>query len=68
MKKAKGNDDIPIGLGIELARNLPAMENFSRMGDTERAILIKTARNAKSKQEMAECVQNIAEGHMPESV
>ena len=68
MKKAKEHGDMSIGLGIELARNLPAMENLARMGDAERALLIKTASNVKSQKEMAECVQNIAEGRMPGSV
>ena len=59
---------MPIGLGIELAQNLTAMENLSRMGDAERALLIKAASNARSQKEMAQCVRDIAEGHLPGSI
>ncbi|MDR1101275.1 MAG: YdeI/OmpD-associated family protein [Clostridiales bacterium] len=40
--------DIPLGLGMELAQNPKAMENFGKMSAERRADIINRVQNAKT--------------------
>ncbi|MGN0620588.1 MAG: hypothetical protein ACI4I9_01870 [Porcipelethomonas sp.] len=53
--------EMPLGLGMALARNLKAMEKFSLMTPEEKKRVIIGCHNVSSKDEMQQYVQNIAD-------
>lgn len=54
-----GNHELPIGLGMELAKNSQAMNTFSAMPEQKRNEVIENAKNIKSKREMEQYVSNM---------
>lgn len=54
-----GNHELPIGFGMELAKNSQAMNTFSSMPENKRNEIIETAKNLKSKHEMEQYVSNM---------
>lgn len=53
-------NELPMGLGFGLAMNEKAMNNFSAMGEEEKHQVIEAARNVRSKREMQNLVNDIA--------
>lgn len=53
-------NELPMGLGFGLAMNEKAMNNFTAMGEEEKRQVIETARNVRSKREMQNLVNDIA--------
>ena len=49
-----------MGLGFGLAMDEKAMNNFSAMGEEEKHQVIEAARNVRSKREMQNLVNDIA--------
>lgn len=55
--------EIPIGLGMALAQDLDAMQQFSSLSDAQKKEVIQKTHQVKSKQEMKNLVSNLAEFH-----
>lgn len=53
------NQEIPIGLSMALAENLPAMERFSNMSREEQKNFIERCHGVESKQEMKSLVSEL---------
>lgn len=51
--------DLPLGMGMALAQNEPAMERFAALPMAEQRAVIDGARQVRSKQEMRQYVENI---------
>lgn len=51
---------IPIGFGMALAMNGPAMAAYSAMTEPQKQELLNRAHNARSEREMHEIVNSIA--------
>ena len=54
--------DIPVGLGMALSMNVPAMENFAAMNAAQQDAILRSASRVSSKNEMQVLVKQIAEG------
>lgn len=54
------NDDIPMGLGMALAKNLDAMQMFTEMSVEKQQEVINKTHSIKSKKEMQSFVNSIA--------
>ena len=55
-------NDVPLGLGMALARNMSAMERFSFMSDAQRKQGLERAGSVHSRNEMTQLVDSIAAG------
>lgn len=44
--------EMPLGLAFQMSMNQRAMENYARMSEEEKAKVLESARNTKSKAEM----------------
>ena len=53
---------IPIGFGMALAMNPPALNAYSAMTELEKQDVLNKAHNARSEQEMRQIVNGIAGG------
>lgn len=53
---------VPIGFGMELAMNHPAMEVYAAMTERQKQAVLTKARNARSEKEMHELVASLAGG------
>ena len=51
--------DLPLGFGMALAQNEPAMERFARLPEAERRAVVEGARQVRSKEEMQTYVARI---------
>ena len=51
--------NIPIGFGMALAMNPPALNAYSAMSEEEKRAVIAKAHNAHSEQEMHQIVEGI---------
>ena len=51
---------VPIGFGMALAMNPPAMSAYSAMTEEEKQAIINKAHNAHSEKEMHELVASLA--------
>lgn len=51
--------EMPMGLGMALSRNIPAMERFSKMTTLEKNSFIEGCKNVNSKQEMQNYVNSL---------
>lgn len=58
--------DVPLGLGMALARNMSAMERFSFMSDVQRKNVLEKASAVHSRNEMTQLVDSIAAGNFGE--
>ena len=54
--------DVPLGLGMALARNMSAMERFSFMSEAQRRQVLARAGSVQSRGEMTQLVDSIAAG------
>lgn len=55
-------NDVPLGLGMALARNMSAMERFSFMSEAQRKQVLERAGSVHSRGEMTQLVDSIAAG------
>lgn len=55
---------IPLGFGMALARNFPALNAYSAMTDEQKKAILDKAHNAKSEQEMNQIVNSLAGNKM----
>ena len=55
---------VPIGFGMALAMNPPAMNAYSAMSEEEKQAILSKAHDARSEQEMHSLVASLAEGRM----
>lgn len=53
------NDEIPIGLGMALAKNINAMQAFASLDDVSRNNVIQRSHSANSKQDMESIVNDL---------
>lgn len=52
---------VPIGFGLALAMNQPAMEAYSKMTEAQKQAILTQAHQARSKQEMQSIVAGIVQ-------
>ncbi len=52
---------VPIGFGMALAMNPPALNAYSSMTEEQKQAILNKAHNAQSEQEMHRIVNSIAE-------
>lgn len=52
-------NDLPLGFGMALAKNLSAMEFFAALPESERQRIIDRTHSIKSKEEMQEYVNSL---------
>ncbi|MGN1290331.1 MAG: hypothetical protein ACI4XG_27645 [Bradyrhizobium sp.] len=52
--------DLPVGFGMALAQNAGAMEAFGTLPEPERARVIAQARQADTRQQMQQLVEQFA--------
>lgn len=57
----EGAKDVPIGFGLSLAMNEPAMERYSQMTEAERASWLNRAGQVSSREEMERLVNQMGE-------
>lgn len=55
---------VPIGFGLALAMNQPAMNAYSAMTEEQKQAIINKAHNARSEKEMHDLVASLANGIM----
>ncbi len=55
---------IPIGFGMALAMNQPAMNAYSKMTEPQKQVILNKAHNARSEKEMHDLVNSLAHGTM----
>ena len=60
MKNVTNDNQIPLGLGMAFAQNMPAMEYFAALNETQKQNIIDRAHNVQSKQEMRDLVRQMA--------
>lgn len=53
---------VPIGFGLALSMNGPAMEAYAAMTEEQKQAVINQAHNARSEKEMFQIVAGIANG------
>lgn len=53
--------DLPLGFGMALAQNEPAMKKFESMTEAEKAAILQQTHSVRSKQEMQQLVSSLAE-------
>lgn len=59
MKKNSNNADLPMGLGMALAKNIDAMNKFISMSADEQQQIINNTHNIGSKKEMQSYVNSL---------
>ena len=52
---------VPIGFGMALAMNPPALNAYSAMTESQKEAILNKAHNARSEQEMHEIVNSMVE-------
>lgn len=57
----ENQNEIPLGFGMALVKNIKAMNVFSGLTENEQHYFIKKAHNVNSKSEMEKLVSSIAE-------
>ncbi len=55
---------VPIGFGMALAVNEPAMNAYSKMTEDQKQAIINKAHNVRSEKEMHDLVASLANGTM----
>ena len=59
MERMSLDMELPLGLGLAMAQRPEAMERFAALPEAERKNVVDRARNARTKQEMRDCVENL---------
>ena len=54
---------VPIGFGMALAMNQPAMNAYAAMTDAQKQDILNQARNARSETEMQQIVNSIVKSY-----
>lgn len=62
MNNLKKGTDLPLGFGMALAQNLPAMNHFTTLSREQQQQIVDRAFMAKSKQEMQSLVGSLVPG------
>ncbi|MBC8547729.1 hypothetical protein H8711_12455 [Clostridiaceae bacterium NSJ-31] len=60
MKNYANGPEIPMGLGMALAQNAPAMNHFSALPDDQKQRIIEHTHQIQSKEQMQQFVQKLA--------
>ena len=55
---------VPIGFGMALAVNHPAMNAYSKMTEDQKQTILNRAHNVRSEKEMHDLVASLAHGAM----
>ncbi len=55
---------VPIGFGMALVVNEPAMNAYSKMTEDQKQAILNKAHNVRSEQEMHDLVASLANGTM----
>ncbi len=55
--------EMPLGLGMALSKNVPAMEEFAKMSKAEKSTFISGCKKVNSKQEMQQYVNNLVQSY-----
>ena len=55
---------VPIGFGMALAMNQPAMNAYAAMTENQKQAVVNKAHNVRSEKEMYSLVANLANGIM----
>jgi len=55
---------VPIGFGMALAMNQPAMNAYSAMTEEQKQAILNKAHNVRSEKEMHSLVQSLVNGKM----
>lgn len=55
---------VPIGFGMALAMNQPAMNTYSAMTEEQKQAIVTKAHNVRSEKEMHDLVASLAKGVM----
>lgn len=53
--------DLPLGFGMALAQNEPAMKQFEALSEAQKADVISKSHNVNSKQEMESLVNSLSD-------
>lgn len=53
---------VPIGFGMALAINEPAMNAYSKMTESQKQVILSKAHNVRSEREMHDLVASLANG------
>ncbi len=53
---------VPLGFGMALAMNFPAMNAYTALSDKEKEAILDKARKVRSEAEMHEIVNGLAKG------
>ena len=53
---------LPVGFGMALAQNAPAMRAFGSMSEAEQQSVLERTKQVRSKNEMRQLVSELAEG------
>ncbi|MGN1329447.1 MAG: hypothetical protein ACI4V4_07085 [Eubacterium sp.] len=53
--------DLPLGFGMALAQNEPAMKRFEMMSEAQKAEIINKSHSVNSKQEMQNLVNSLSQ-------
>lgn len=59
MKRMSLEIEMPLGLGMAMAQYPAAMERFSNLPEEKRKAVVEQARNARTRQEMRACVDDL---------
>lgn len=59
MQRMSLDMELPLGLGMAMAQYPAAMERFAALPEAERKAVVDQARNARTRQEMRECVDSL---------
>ncbi len=59
---ANNSYDMPLGLGMALAKNINAMNRFASLSQEEQRKIINQTHQIQSKQEMTQFAENIEKG------
>ncbi len=59
MQNTIPDGELPLGLGLAMAQRPEAMERFAALPEAERENLVEQARNARTRQEMRACVDQL---------
>lgn len=56
--------NLPVGFGMALAMNEPALNAYSAMSEAEKRVILEKARNAQSETQMHQIVSDILANRM----
>ncbi len=55
------NNHLPVGFGMALAQNAPALRAFAAMSESEQQAVLEQIKQVRSKSEMRKMVENLAQ-------